>query len=41
MVDSGPTHGFINERFVVNKGLEAKNFDGFLVMLADGSKMDW
>lgn len=40
MVDSGATHNFIDEEFVVREGQQVEDFSGFNVMLANGSKIN-
>ena len=39
LLDSGATHNFIDEGFVMKRGLKAEDFEGFNVIVVDGFTM--
>ena len=39
LLDSGETHNFIDERYLMKRGLKVEDFEGFTVTIADGFTM--
>ena len=41
LLDSGASHNFINDGFVMKRGLKVEYFEGFNITIADGFTMPY